>query len=165
MANVTISQLPFVATTSASALIPVVQNGITYSTYASSITNSVTSSNATSASYAVSASYLKTYKSYIALANLSGGTFTINELQNDLGVSPTWTNPNNGVLTITATGVFTSSKTVLFSTQINAGSVPYFVIGSLGTTSFVNYNIFSYTGTQSSTPNFSNVPFEIRIYN
>jgi hypothetical protein len=125
-----------------------------------------------SASYAQTASYVAVnYTIYKALLTLSSGTFTVTQLQNTIGdgsnLNPNdiqWSNISNGVIRATKTGAFTSSNILISVENINGGGVPYICMGKKDTSSFLSVSIFKYDGTQLSTPNFSNLPIEIRIY-
>ena len=113
------------------------------------------------------------YTIYKALVSLSGGIFTVTQLENTIGdgsgVSPNdiqWSNPGNGVLSATKTGAFSNSSKVMINVaNINAGGVPYICTAQRSTNNLVQVSIFLHDGTQSSTPNFTNLPVEIRIYN
>ena len=111
------------------------------------------------------------YTIYKALVSLSGGIFTVTHLENTIGdgsgVSPNdiqWSNPNNGIIRATKTGAFTSSNILISVENINGGGVPYICTGQKSTADFISINIFLHDGTLLSTPNFSNLPVEIRIY-
>jgi len=112
------------------------------------------------------------YTIYKALVSLSGGIFTVTQLENTIGdgsgVSPNdiqWSNPNNGIIRATKTGAFTSSNILISVENINGGGVPYICTGQKSTSNFISISIFLHDGTLLSTPNFSNLPVEIRIYN
>jgi hypothetical protein len=112
------------------------------------------------------------YTIYKALVSLSGGIFTVTQLENTIGdgsgVSPNdiqWSNPNNGIIRATKTGAFTSSNILISVENINGGGVLYICTGQKSTSNFISINIFLHDGTLLSTPNFSNLPVEIRIYN
>jgi hypothetical protein len=112
------------------------------------------------------------YTIYKALVSLSGGIFTVTQLENTIGdgsgVSPNdiqWSNPNNGIIRATKTGAFTSSNILISVENINGGGVPYICTGQKSTSNFISINIFLHDGTLLSTPNFTNLPVEIRIYN
>ncbi len=100
-----------------------------------------------------------------------GGLFTITQLQNTIGdgsnISPNdieWSNPFNGVLRATKTGAFSSSNILIEMPSISAGGNVYLCTGSKSTTNFLTVNMYLHDGTQTSTPYFSNLPIEIRIY-
>ena len=76
-----------------------------------------------------------------------------------------WSNPNNGIIRATKTGAFTSSNILISVENINGGGVPYICTGQKSTSNFISINIFLHDGTLLSTPNFTNLPVEIRIYN
>jgi hypothetical protein len=149
---------------------------------ASIATQAITSSRAISASYALSASYAPAsspYSVYTALLSLSGGTFTVTQLQNTIGdgsnTSPNdiqWSNPSNGVLRGTKSGSFNEdTNLIIFAPSIRLSGVSYFVAGGLSSffDNGVQYaptlTITRHDNDQSSTPNFTNLPIEIRIYN
>jgi len=105
------------------------------------------------------------------LVTLSSGTFTITQLANTIGdgsnTSPNdivWSNPSNGVIRATKSGAFTSSNILINVENINGGGVPYICMGQKSTSNFISISIFLHDGTLSSTPNFANLPVEIRIY-
>jgi len=107
------------------------------------------------------------YKSYAAIVSLSSGTFTVLTKQNDFtGVTFAYTNPSNGVINITASSaVFASNRATSPGSSLLGGGVAYFLVGSQLTTSIWNFDIVKHDGTQSGTPSFSQVLFEIRVYN
>lgn len=113
------------------------------------------------------------YTIYKALITLSSGTFTISQLENTIGdgsnTNPNdieWTNPVNGVLNATKTGAFSNANKISIGvSNINAGGVPYICTAQKATNNIIQVSIFLHDGTQSSTPNFTNLPIEIRIYN
>lgn len=112
------------------------------------------------------------YTIYKVLLSLNSGTFTVNQLENTIGdgsnTNPNdiqWSNPGNGVLNATKTGAFSSSKVMVIVSNINGGGVPYICTAQKVTNNIVQVSIFLHDGTQSSTPNFNNLPVEIRIYN
>ena len=111
------------------------------------------------------------YTVYKALVSLSGGIFTVTQLENTIGdgsgVSPNdiqWSNPSNGVIRATKTTSFTSTNILISVENINGGGVPYICTGQKSTSNFISIQIFLHDGTLSSTPNFTNLPVEIRIY-
>jgi len=111
------------------------------------------------------------YTVYKALVSLSGGIFTVRQLENTIGdgsgVSPNdiqWSNPSNGVIRATKTTSFTSPNILISVENINGGGVPYICTGQKSTSNFISIQIFLHDGTLLSTPNFTNLPVEIRIY-
>jgi hypothetical protein len=111
------------------------------------------------------------YTIYKALVSLNGSTFTVTQLQNTIGdgsnLNPNdiqWSNISNGVIRATKTGAFTSSNILINVENINGGGVPYICMGQKYTSNFISVSIFLHDGTLSSTPNFTNLPVEIRIY-
>jgi hypothetical protein len=65
----------------------------------------------------------------------------------------------------TKTSAFSSSNIIINVENINGGGVPYICMGQKSTSNFISVSIFLYDGTLLSTPNFSNLPVEIKIYN
>ena len=101
----------------------------------------------------------------------SVGGFTVTQLENTIGdgsnASPAdiqWSNPSNGVLRATKTGAFSSSNILLLTPSLFASSTVYLCTGSKSTSNFLTFNLFLHDGTQTSTPYFSNLPIEVRIY-
>jgi len=115
------------------------------------------------------------YTIYKALITLSMGTFTISQLENTIGdgsnASPNdivWNIPvgTNGVLNATKANAFLNpNKISIDVSNITGGGVPYICTAQRATNSIIQVRIFLHDGTQASTPNFSNLPIEIRIYN
>jgi len=113
------------------------------------------------------------YTIYKALITLTGGPFTVSQLENTIGdgsnTNPNdieWTMPSNGVLHATKTGTFSNANKITINvSNINAGGVPYICTAQRATNDIIQVSIFLHDGTQSSTPNFTNLPIEIRIYN
>lgn len=113
------------------------------------------------------------YTIYKALVTLSSGTFTVTQLENTIGngsnLSPgdiEWSIPvgTNGIIRATKSGAFGSSNILINVENINGGGVPYICMGQKSTPNFISVSIFLHDGTLSSTPNFTNLPVEIRIY-
>jgi hypothetical protein len=75
-----------------------------------------------------------------------------------------WSNPSNGVLRATKTGAFSSSNIMILTQSLSASSSVYLCTGSKSTSNFLTFNLFLHDGTQTSTPYFSNLPIEVRIY-
>lgn len=134
------------------------------------------------ATQALSASYAPAsspYLVYTALLSLSNGTFTVNQLQNTIGdgsnTSPNdiqWSNPSNGVIRGTKSGAFNeNTDLIIFVPSIRLSGVSYFVAGGLSSyfDGSIQYaptlTITRHDNDQSSTPNFTNLPIEIRVYN
>jgi len=134
-------------------------------------TASVLLGSVTSASYAATASYVAVnYTIYKALVSLSSGTFTVTQLENTIGdgtnLSPNdieWSNPTNGIIRATKSGAFGSSN-ILINVENIYNSVPYICSGTKSTGNFLSVYISPTSGSAVSTPNFSNLPVEIRIY-
>jgi hypothetical protein len=110
----------------------------------------------------------KGYKVYSAILN--GTTPTVTVLENTLGFNLNWTNPSSGVFRATAASgtPFTVNKTTLIASSYNNSGSPYFVTGSssnLFPTTQFDINMFLHDGTQTGTPNVSNMFIEIRVYN
>ena len=111
------------------------------------------------------------YTIYKALVSLSSGTFTVTQLENTIGngtnTSPgdiVWDNPFNGIIRATKTGAFTASNILINVENMISNGVPYVCIGTKSTQSTIQVYIYPSTFTLSSTPNFTNLPVEIRIY-
>ena len=114
------------------------------------------------------------YTIYKALITLSSGTFTVTQLENTIGngtnLSPNdiqWSNPSNGIIRATKTGAFTSSNILINVENMFANGVPYICMGTKAGPSnnyYIDVYIYPSTFTLSSTPNFTNLPVEIRIY-
>lgn len=148
----TIGQLTYLSGVTNDTLFPVELSGDTYQLSYSAFTSN--------------------YTIYKILLTLSSGTFTVNQLENTIGdgsnTSPNdieWTNPSNGTLRATKSGAFTSSNIAIQVSNINASGVLYVCTGQKSTSNFITFDIWLHDGTKSSTPNFSNLPIEIRIYN
>ena len=132
--------------------------------------NTLTITNPTGGTKSVT---IVNYAIYKVLLSLNSGNFTVNQLENTIGdgsnTNPNdiqWSNPGNGVLSATKTGAFSNSSKVMINVaNINAGGVPYICTAQRSTNSIVQVSIFLHDGTQSSTPNFTNLPIEIRVYN
>jgi len=108
------------------------------------------------------------YKVWSGIVSNSSGTFTVTNEIKEIGSSVTFTFTinSNGVLYLTASSpVFTTGKSVSLGSSLLGGGVPYFLNGFQLTTSIFEFDIIKHDGTQSGTPNFSEVLFEIRVYN
>jgi hypothetical protein len=114
------------------------------------------------------------YTIYKALVTLSSGGFTVTQLENTIGdgtnISPNdiqWSNPSNGVIRATKTGAFTSSNILISVENMFANGVPYICMGTKSGPSnnyYIDVYIYPSTFILSSTPYFTNLPVEIRIY-
>lgn len=111
------------------------------------------------------------YTIYKILLSYSVGGFTVTQLENTIGdgsnTSPAdiqWSNPSNGVLRATKTSAFSSSNIMILTQSISASGSVYLCTGAKSTTNFLTFNLFLHDGTQTSTPYFSNLPIEVRIY-
>ena len=111
------------------------------------------------------------YTIYKVLLTYNVNGFTVTQLENTIGdgsnTSPAdiqWTNPLNGVLRATKTSAFSSSNIMILTQSLYASSSVYLCTGSKSTTSILDFRLYLHDGTQSSTPYFSNLPIEIRIY-
>ena len=189
----TISELNYLSAATSNTLFPVELSGITYyvpfsgmsgvvgssGTSGSSGTNGTSGSSGTNGTSGSSGtngtsgtSPIVNYTIYKVLLSYGvGGLFTITQLQNTIGdgsnISPNdieWSNPFNGVLRATKTGAFSSSNILIEMPSISAGGNVYLCTGSKSTTNFLTVNMYLHDGTQTSTPYFSNLPIEIRIY-
>lgn len=111
------------------------------------------------------------YISYVAEVNYNS---IINVLIDEIGFdTPTITNPNNGKVVFTKTGVFTGinvNKICFLSQNLSNSGQVYVTLLSQGGTFGENpddkmtLNIFDMAGTQTGTPSGS-VIVEVRIYN
>lgn len=106
------------------------------------------------------------YSAYGAIVTLSAGpTFSVTVVQNNLSATLTFTNPSNGLITVTASvPTFSNITTVCLSNSINDAGTPYFVAGQYFSSTVVNFKISLHDGTAASTPLFVNHFFEIRVY-
>jgi hypothetical protein len=107
------------------------------------------------------------YKAYAALVTNSSGTFTVTELVNDFGATTfAFTNPSTGVVRVTASATtYTSGKAASPGSTINNAGAVYFMNGFRASDTIFTFNLRLNDGTQSATPNFTDVFFEIRVYN
>lgn len=105
------------------------------------------------------------YKSFSAWYALSG--LVITTFQNDFtGTTFTFTNPSNGVLNIVPSNpIFDTDKTIVISGTLNASSNQYFVNGRGLDVDIAIITLTKYDNSLSSTPNFSELFIEIRVYN
>lgn len=109
----------------------------------------------------------KAYKSYAALVTNSSGTFTIKQLVNDFtGITFAFTNPSTGVVRATASAAaFTADKSASLGGTLNNAGAVYFINGFAASTTIFTFNIRLNDGTAATTPNFTDLFFEIRVYN
>lgn len=112
------------------------------------------------------------YKEYTALLTWNGSTFTVKQLVNTVGDGTgvgagdiVWTNPSNGKLYGTMTGAFPTDKLFYKNNTFGAGSSAYFVTGKPFGTGIVEVNLTLHDGTQASTPNFTDLPVSLFVYN
>jgi len=114
---------------------------------------------------------IKKYKEYIVVASKSGATFTkLFEEKSDFGSTTfTFSNPSNGWVYVTASSpVFTSNKTFSPGSVLDNSGQAYFLTGQpdlITPTTVFNFRLILHDGTQTSTPNFDNAIFTIRVYN
>ena len=176
----TISELNYLSAATSNTLFPVELSGTTYCVPFSGMSGVVGSSgtsgtNGTSGSSGTNGtsgtSPIVNYTIYKVLLSYGVGGFTVTQLQNTIGdgsnISPNdiqWSNPSNGVLRATKTGAFSSSSILIEMPSISASGSVYLCTGSKSTTNFLTVNMYLHDGTQTSTPYFSNLPIEIRIY-
>tara|TARA_R110000868_G_scaffold154729_1_gene380866 strand:- start:18199 stop:19827 length:1629 start_codon:yes stop_codon:yes gene_type:complete len=107
---------------------------------------------------------LESYKVYTALVSRNPTVSKV-ELQNGLSATITITFDFAGTMSVTCSSpLFVSNKVFIMPTQINAGGTAYFVIGNRISTTQIDYDIIRYDGTTGITPNFTNLPIEIKIY-
>lgn len=117
------------------------------------------------------------YKVYSALLTNSSGTITAIQLQNTIGDGSgdgtndiAWTNPSNGIIrgTMSAGTPFPTNKVWAVSPTLDASSNAYFVGNrpyNFAPNNSYDFVIRLHDNTQSSTPNFTNLSIEIRVYN
>ncbi len=127
--------------------------------------------------WVVSEEQVAPYKVYSALLTNSSGTVTAIQLQNTIGNGSgdgtndiAWTNPSNGIIrgTMSAGTPFTTDKVWAVSPTLDASSNAYFVGNrpyNFAPNNSYDFVIRLHDNTQASTPNFSNYPIEIRVYN
>lgn len=106
------------------------------------------------------ADQIGSYKSYVALLNFDGTTFTTSILNNTLG-NVVWSTPANGQIRATLAGVFINNKTIGFCTSPAAG---YIVSFGRQSDDFVRFIFTNHDGTTTSTPNLTSASIEIRVY-
>ena len=103
------------------------------------------------------------YKVYSALLTNDTGVVTAAVLQNTTNGTIAWTVPSNANIRGTITGdSFTADKSMVLCTTSIGG---YILSCNVQSTSLVRLLLTLHDGTTSSTPNFTNLPVEIRIYN
>ena len=107
----------------------------------------------------------------------SSGTVTAIQLQNTIGNGSgdgtndiAWTNPSNGIIrgTMSAGTPFPTNKTWAVSPTLDQSSNAYFVGNkpyNFAPNNSYDFVIRLHDNTQSSTPNFTNLSIEIRVYN
>lgn len=110
--------------------------------------------------------FIRGCKEYYAIASKSGAVITVtHEDKSDFGATTfALANPSNGLITLTASSpVFTAGKTAGIGVPINnAGTVHFMAVDTFSTT-VVSFKIFLHDGTALSTPNFSDIPFIVRV--
>jgi hypothetical protein len=108
------------------------------------------------------------YKVYTALLTLDGGGILVEELQNTLGDTLTWSNPSNGMFRASATGTpFTAGKTWMTSGGFNNAGSPMIVTSqprNAFPTKEIEYRFFLHDGTIATTPFVTRFSLEIRVY-
>lgn len=154
MANVTLSELRTnnpANTLTGTEPIETVQSGVSVATTTQDIANLAA----------------PTYKVYSALVDNFLGTFSAIVLKNDfIGTTFSFSSPSSGVIALTSSSnVMTVDKTIIQGSSLNSLGVPYFLTGYRNAANVCNFDVIKYDGTQVSTPNFSQVFFEVRVYN
>jgi hypothetical protein len=108
------------------------------------------------------------YNVYTALLTLDGGGILVEELQNTLGDTLTWSNPSNGMFRASATGTpFTAGKTWMTSGGFNNAGSPMIVTSqprNAFPTKEIEYRFFLHDGTIATTPFVTRFSLEIRVY-
>lgn len=111
---------------------------------------------------------LQRSKTAILSITYSAGTFAIVVLENSFDPSITFTvsTPSSGIINIVPSlPIFTAGKTFAQgSTLISASGAPYFLNGIPSTVSLFLFGIFKYDGSQTSTPPFTNIIFQIKVF-
>ena len=107
------------------------------------------------------------YKSFVARFSGSGEFISRTVIHTDFGETTfTFTNPSNGKVLITAdSSVFTSNKTTGICSGLNHSGALYIPCPTHTSSASFEFNYFLHDGTLATTPNFSNVWIEIRVYN
>lgn len=108
----------------------------------------------------ISPPYEPSFSVYTALLTVDTGTTTVVILENTIG-NIIWTNPSNGVLRGTLAASFPIAKSFVSI----GGYSDNFITGYVPSANFVQITIKDKTGGQTGTPNITNVPLEIRVYN
>ena len=103
------------------------------------------------------------YTIYKALVSLSSGGFSVYELENTIG-SIQWSLPTATNGQLRATGSFSSQNILINVSNLFVNPNIYICAGVKQTQSFIDIFIFLHDGTRTSTPYFTNLPVEIRIY-
>ena len=103
------------------------------------------------------------YTIYKALVSLSSGGFSVYELENTIG-SIQWSLPTATNGQLRATGSFSSQNILINVSNLFVNPNIYICAGLKQTQSFIDIFIFLHDGTRTSTPYFTNLPVEIRIY-
>ena len=107
------------------------------------------------------------YKSFVARFSGSGEFISPTVIHSDFGATTfTFTNPSNSRVLITAdSSVFTSNKSTGICSGLNHSGALYIPCPTHTSSASFEFNYFLHDGTLATTPNFSNVWIEIRVYN
>lgn len=105
-------------------------------------------------------------KKFSGRMSISGATVTVDNLNNDFeGVIYAYSIPFNGVVIVTASSpIFTSGKSFLRSYAANNGGQPYFLLGSVVSSTQFRIDIILHDGSQTGTPALSGELIEIEVF-
>lgn len=105
------------------------------------------------------------YKLYAATIGYNGSTFTITEHVKEIDGNVSYSVAGNGLLFLTSsTNAWTTGKAKMINSSCVAGAA-YFAFGIPLSTAVFSLALILHDGTQSSTPNFQDFYFEIKVYN
>lgn len=105
-------------------------------------------------------------KKFSGRMSISGATVTVVNLVNDFSpVTFSYSIPFNGVVIVTSSSpVFTVGKSFLKTYAANNGGSPYFMFGSVFSTTQFRIDLILHDGTQTGTPALSDVLLEIEVF-
>lgn len=112
------------------------------------------------------------YKEYSAVISYNGSTFNVVPKVNTLGDGSMdgvndiqWAVPANGVYAaLMSSNPFTTAKLFVQGTTHVDGGQAYFVCPERLTSGYIRFNLILFDGTQTGTPNFTNLPIKILVY-
>lgn len=105
-------------------------------------------------------------KRFCGRMSISGVTVTVVNIVNDFApVTFSYSVPFNGVVIVTSSSpVFTVGKSFLKTYAANNGGSPYFMLGSVFSTTQFRIDLILHDGTQTGTPALSDVLLEIEVF-